>query len=92
MIIQAVKKLEYKLQRNSFFELRTEIMEEGISNHNELQNNISDNSGTHNSPFRLFISPQLIFSTFATDTNIPILNHVRPAFVFRRFNTGVGPQ
>jgi hypothetical protein len=67
-------------------------MEEGISNHNVLQNNISDAGDTQSSLFRLFISPQLIFSVFPTDTNNPVLNHVRPAFPFRRGNTGVGSQ
>ena len=43
-----VLKLEYKLQINSFFEIKTEIIEGGISNLNELQNNVPDNEGTHN--------------------------------------------
>jgi hypothetical protein len=67
-------------------------MEEGMSNHNELQNNISDVGDTQSSPFCLFIPPKLIFSIFATDTHNPILNHVRPEFPFRRGNTGLGSQ
>jgi hypothetical protein len=72
--------------------LKKGIFEEGMSNYNELQNNISDDADTQNSPFRLFISPKHIFSIFPTDTNNPILNHVRPAFPFRRGNIGVGSQ
>jgi hypothetical protein len=87
-----VLKLEYKLQINSFFEIKTEIIEGGISNLNGLQNNVPDNEETHNSSFCVFISAPLIFSIFVTDTYTPILNHVRPACTFRRFNTGVGPQ
>jgi hypothetical protein len=67
-------------------------MEEGMSNHNELQNNISNDGVTQSSPFRLFILPKHNFSIFPADTNNPILNHVRPAFPFRRGNAGLGSQ
>jgi hypothetical protein len=67
-------------------------MEERMSNYNELQNNISAVSDAQTSPFCLFSLPQLFSSIISINTNLPVLNHVRPAFPFRRGNPDVGSK
>jgi hypothetical protein len=80
------------IAKHLFSKSEVKTMQEGVPNHNELQNNVSVLTDAQASRFCPFSPPQLIYSIFSINTNLSVLTHVPAAFSFRRGNPDVGSK